>query len=150
MRKDSISTLSGWTEENPSSVFDVQIRQTLSRKQGDPPSVEPAVEFSVDTGEISSSVSVSDVQNQDGDPPFVEPTIVPPAVQPQANSASRELQSILCSRAPSDRNPGHEDHLQEPPPTQVSGDNIDNVDNSIHNCSIMVDSRSLCDAVKAT
>ena len=40
------------------------------------------------------------------------------------DSFSRELQSILCSRAPSDRNPGHEDHLQEPPPTQVSGGNV--------------------------
>ena len=76
--------------------------------------------------------------------------------------STRELQSILCSGAPSDRNPGHEDQLQEPPPTQVSGDNIAReantenisdgtiVDNSIHNCSIIVDSRSLCDAVKAT
>ena len=78
--------------------------------------------------------------------------------------STRELQSILCSGAPSDRNPGHEDQLQEPPttPTQVSGGNdasetiIENVsyvrivDNSIHNCSMMVESRSLCDTVKAT
>ena len=75
---------------------------------------------------------------------------------------SRELQSILCSGAPSDRNPGHEDQLQEPPPTQVSGGNVASeantenvsdvriVDNSIYNCSMMVDSRSLCDTVKAT
>jgi len=38
--------------------------------------------------------------------------------------SSRELQSILCNGAPSDRNPGHEDQLQEPPPTQVSGGNV--------------------------
>ena len=43
--------------------------------------------------------------------------------------SSRELQSILCSGAPSDRNPGHEDQLQEPPATQVSGDSVGSEDN---------------------
>merc|ERR1712218_375257 len=38
--------------------------------------------------------------------------------------SSMELESILSSGAPSDRNPGHEDQLQEPPLTQVSGDNV--------------------------
>ena len=69
----------------PSEVETVQIRQTVTVKRVDPPSVEPTVEPSVDTEENPSSGS--DVENQDGDPPFVEPTIVPPAVQPQADGA---------------------------------------------------------------
>ena len=253
----------------PSEIETVQIRQTLSRRQADLPSVEPPV----DSGETPSSGSVdplneqptvpplvdseknpsseSDVQNQDGYGPQIYEVVESTsshngAVQPQANGArgrkskrqsnvvrsdvqesglkrgydkqvvdlkmldgrhppepgrdslsSRKLQSILCSGAgaPSLRNPGHEDQLQEPPPTQVSEANIENlsdvriVDNEVHQlcvvvssplageavaaldghnkipwirslaedlgvgklpATMMVDSRSLCDAVKAT
>ena len=263
MRKDSICTMSGWAEEhslqylesltvkdftydssvtNSSDVIEdnlrkdsisVQIRQTLSRKQVDLPSVEPTVDPFVDSGESPSSGS--NVQNQDGDPHSVDPAVLPPVdygktpfpgsgvqnqdcdgpsvsevadltschngpVQSQASGAregkskrggnvvrsnvqefglkigydkqgvdlkildgryppeagsdslsSRELESILSSRAgaPSHRNPGHEDHLQEPPPAHVSGDNVASendieivsvvriVDNEVHQVSVV-------------
>ena len=82
----------------PNEIETVQIRQTLSRKQVDPSSVEPTVDPFVDSGE--SSVSGSDVQNQDGDPPSVDPAVFLPVDYGKTPSPGSGVQNQDCDGPP--------------------------------------------------
>ena len=104
----------------PSEIEKIQIRQTLSRKQVDPPSVEPTVDHSVDTTSVRNQRNVEfyNVTVAGYDKQVVDLEMLDWRHSPEAGRDSlspREPESILSGGAPSDRNTGHEDHLKEPP-----------------------------------